>query len=197
VVDSNHPFLFNLYEDLAFAYASSGQGDSAAAIHRWLLGQRERVYGPDHPDVAFSLHSLGKVLIQEGHPDQAIPYLRRAVAIREKVGGPNHYLVGHTLVSLGTALYGTHDYAGSARQLTRSVDILSHSLGPTNHFTLNARVVLARCQAVAGNREAALKELETAAAAGIRINKADPAFASIARYPRFLALVAEKSPARP
>lgn len=197
VVDSNHPFLFNLYEDLATAFWASNQGDSAIAIHRWLLGERERVFGPDHPDVAFSLHNLGTSLSRQGRLEEAIPRYERALAIRERVGGPNHYLVGHSLMGLGVVVGKTGDYGRSERMLKRAVAILSQSLGPRNRITLDARVALARSQVRGGKREAGLTELEAAVAAGVRLAKDDPAFASLAGHPRFQALVAEPATTPP
>ena len=197
VVDPNHPFLFNLYEDLAIAFWANNQGDSAIAIHRWLLGERERVFGPDHPDVAFSLHNLGTSLSRQGRPEEAIPWYERAVVIRERVGGPNHYLVGHSLMGLGVVVGKTGDYARSERILMRAVAIMSQALGPRGRFTLDARMSLARSQIRGGKREAGLRELEGAVAAGARVAKNDPAFVSISKHPRFLALVAEPDTTAP
>ena len=196
-LDSSHPFLFNLYEDLAAAFGVSRQYDSATAINRWLLDERLRVFGPAHPDVAFSYHNLATSLSRQGKPDEAIPLYLQAIAIREKVGGPTHYLVGHSLEALGIARGKSGDLAGSERDLVRAVDILTHSLGPNNRHTLDSRVALARTRVREGKHAAGLAELEGAVAAGAKLEQGDSAFAPIARQPRFQALFVKRAAPAP
>jgi hypothetical protein len=51
---------------------------------------RERVLGPDHPDVARSLTNLAGVLRLQGRHAEAEPLHRRALVIAEGVFGPDH-----------------------------------------------------------------------------------------------------------
>jgi tetratricopeptide (TPR) repeat protein len=51
------------------------------------LAIREKVLGPEHPDVAQSLNNLGELYRIQGRYAEAEPLLKRALAIRERVLG--------------------------------------------------------------------------------------------------------------
>jgi tetratricopeptide (TPR) repeat protein len=51
---------------------------------------REKVLGPNHPDVAQSLNNLASLLYTKGDYAGAEPLYRRALAIDEKALGPDH-----------------------------------------------------------------------------------------------------------
>jgi tetratricopeptide (TPR) repeat protein len=67
-----------------------GRPEQALPLHERALRIREAVYGPDHPDVATDLNSVGWVLSALGRHEQALPLQERAEAIRAlwKGGGP-------------------------------------------------------------------------------------------------------------
>jgi tetratricopeptide (TPR) repeat protein len=71
-----------------------GRYAEAESLFKHALASREKVlgpdHGPDHPDVAWSLNSLGVLYADEGKYAKAEPLYRRALAIREKVLGPEH-----------------------------------------------------------------------------------------------------------
>ncbi|CAN0351634.1 unnamed protein product, partial [Ectocarpus sp. 6 AP-2014] len=51
---------------------------------------RERILGPDHPDVASALKNRALLLRAQGKYDDAEPLYVRAIAIGEKALGPEH-----------------------------------------------------------------------------------------------------------
>jgi Flp pilus assembly protein TadD len=65
--------------------ADLGRPTEAEPLHRRALALRERVLGPDHPDVAQSISNLAVVLAALGRPAEAEPLHRRALALRERV----------------------------------------------------------------------------------------------------------------
>ena len=81
------------------------QGDLAAARRdeTAALAIRERVFPPDHPDIAASLGNLANVEGVVGNLELQRSLLERAVAIEEAALGPGDPLVGRLLVSLGNA----------------------------------------------------------------------------------------------
>jgi tetratricopeptide (TPR) repeat protein len=61
----------------------------------------EAVHGPEHPDVALALGSLGVVQDNLGEPEAARATQERALAIKEVAYGPKHPEVAITLGNLG------------------------------------------------------------------------------------------------
>jgi hypothetical protein len=51
---------------------------------------REKILGPEHPDVADSLHDLASLYYRQGRYPEAEPLYQRALAIREQQLGPEH-----------------------------------------------------------------------------------------------------------
>ncbi|WP_407914974.1 tetratricopeptide repeat protein [Kitasatospora sp. NE20-6] len=74
-----------------------GRFTPAVALHRRVLGIRERLLGPDHPDTLESIHALQFGLHQlDGHHEEAHALLARAAEGRERVLGPGHLLTLRT-----------------------------------------------------------------------------------------------------
>jgi Tfp pilus assembly protein PilF len=69
----------------------SNQGKYAEAepLYKRALAIKEKTLGPDHPDVATSLHNLAWVYSREGKYKMAEPLYKRALAIKEQALGPN------------------------------------------------------------------------------------------------------------
>eukprot|EP00752_Nemacystus_decipiens_P018035 g16168.t1 len=83
--------------------AAQGYYEDAKPLYERSLAIREKVLGPDHPDVASSLNSLAVLLKTQ-------PLYERSLAIREKMLGPDHPDVASSLNSLA-ALLGYYEDA--------------------------------------------------------------------------------------
>ena len=59
-------------------------------MYEQALAARERVLGPDHPDILVSRNNLGAAYQAAGRLDEAIPLYEQALAVRERVLGPDH-----------------------------------------------------------------------------------------------------------
>jgi tetratricopeptide (TPR) repeat protein len=70
----------------------AAEGDLAGArpLFARALAICEQALGPDHPDTAVSLNSLGLLLRAQGDLAGARPLYARALAICEKALGPGH-----------------------------------------------------------------------------------------------------------
>ncbi len=64
----------------------------------------EKVYGPNHPDVAIDVNNLGSVLQAMGDLQGAKEHFERALKIDEKVYGPDHPNVAIRVNNLGSVL---------------------------------------------------------------------------------------------
>jgi tetratricopeptide (TPR) repeat protein len=81
-----------------------GHPAAARPLFERALRIREASYGPDHPEVATTLHNLAWTLRKLGRPAQAQPLAERALRIREASYGPDHPWVATTLYNLARTL---------------------------------------------------------------------------------------------
>ncbi|CAM9138218.1 unnamed protein product, partial [Ectocarpus sp. 13 AM-2016] len=70
-----------------------GKFEEAEPLFERSQAIREKVLGPEHPDVATSLNNRAGLLETRGKYEQAEPLYRRSLAIGEKVYGPDHPVV--------------------------------------------------------------------------------------------------------
>jgi class 3 adenylate cyclase/tetratricopeptide (TPR) repeat protein len=104
-----------------------GEYTAAEQISKRGLAICENALGPDHPDVARSLHVLGMVYWIQGRHAEAEVVFSRALAIREKTLGPDHPDVARSLNSLGLAY---PDQAEAEPFYARATAIWERTLGP-------------------------------------------------------------------
>lgn len=194
-VGPDHPFLFNLYENLALGLQSNKLPDSAIAIHRRLLAARARVFGTEHVDYSFSLYNLGRELCRTGKFDEGLPLMRQAITVREKALGPDHYLVSYGLISYATALAQNGDLEGSATSFARAANIAGKALGATSLPRQDALEGVAIARATLKQKGPALDALEALVEAGYRnVERLREApFPALANEPRFKAVMARAS----
>jgi len=136
-------------ESQAIVLFNAGKFSEAVPLIRRILEIREKVWGPDHPDVATSLTNLGTVLAEIGDLAGAEPLHRRALAIREKALGPDNRAVAKSLNELASLLRAKGDSAGAEPLYRRALAIYERILGP-NHDnvagSLNNLAILLRAR---------------------------------------------------
>ena len=113
--------------------ANRGYHDQAEPKLLRVLSMREKALGPDHPDVALTLHNLGFIYNAQDRYAEAEPLLRRALAIRETVLGPQHLEVALTLNSLAFTYRVQSRYDEAEPLYERALAIDEIVLGP-NHL---------------------------------------------------------------
>ncbi len=197
-VGDDDPSMFNIYEDLALGYSAAGKVDSAIAIHRRLLAARERIFGPDHMDVSYSVYNLARELGRAKRFDEALPLFRRVVEMRQRLAGPNHYTVCFALHSYAVATAQSGDLAGSAELFQRAAKLCEAARGPRDSVTLDAVEGLAIVRAMQHRDGDALTALETAVSRGYdRVARLkQPPFDRLAGNPRFQRLLGRLAPSR-
>ncbi|GAB6037950.1 hypothetical protein JCM15519_25090 [Fundidesulfovibrio butyratiphilus] len=99
---------------LKYAESLHAQGKNKQALQpaREALALREKVLGPEHPDVASILDVLADVAQADGDYATAKPLYERALAIQEKVLGPEDDSTLITMVSLAEVLKKSGDLPG-------------------------------------------------------------------------------------
>jgi serine/threonine-protein kinase len=108
----------------------TGKLAEAKATFERALALREKVFGPDHPDVANSLNNLGLVLHEMGDYEKAVATHERALALREKVLGEGHPDVAMSLNNLGIVRSETGAFAQATAVHERALAIREKTLGP-------------------------------------------------------------------
>src|SRR5262249_37849216 len=89
----------------------------------------EKVLGPNHPDVATSLHNLAELYRAQGAYARAEPLYARSLDIFEKALEPNHPYVATSLNNLAKLYQAQGAYAKAERLLARAADIREQQLG--------------------------------------------------------------------
>jgi CHAT domain-containing protein/Tfp pilus assembly protein PilF len=107
-----------------------GNYEAAEAILKQSLAQAERIGGPEHVAVTFSLNNLGDLYKQLGDYEQAEQYHLRALAIREKVLGPAHRDIVFSLSNLGEIYTSKGDYTRGEVFAQRALTMCEKLFGP-------------------------------------------------------------------
>jgi serine/threonine protein kinase/Tfp pilus assembly protein PilF len=140
--------------ELAIGIVLAGAGDLEGALPllEACVATRERVLGPDHPDVAQAIANAASVLDQMGRAADAEAAHRRALAIRERSLGPDHVDVAGSLNSLGGILWVRGERDEGMRCLERALDIRVRALGPNHQSVGNTLNNIAVLSIKAGDR---------------------------------------------
>jgi tetratricopeptide (TPR) repeat protein len=128
--NSNLTISGALLNNLGLDLHCLGDYEGARQKHERSLEIKEKVYGPDHPDVAGTLNNLGLDLHCLGDYEGAKQKHERSLEIEEKVYGPDHPDVARTLSNLGLDLQYLGDYEGAKQKHERSLEIEEKVWGP-------------------------------------------------------------------
>jgi CHAT domain-containing protein/Tfp pilus assembly protein PilF len=114
----------------ALKLRDAGKYDEAIPLFERALEIRERIFGPDHRDVADVLNSLAILYYYKGDYVRAEPLCQRALIIREKALGPWHPNVADSLRDLAFICVDKGDYARAELLCQRALTIKECELGP-------------------------------------------------------------------
>ncbi len=89
------------YQALAFLDHQAGRSTQARKLFIEAMDIQERLLGPEHPDLSFTLNGLGLVELDQGRYEASEEMLQRALAIRREALGPEHPMVAWILNGLG------------------------------------------------------------------------------------------------
>lgn len=130
----------------AVAYAAILDGleqyHDSEPLYRSALAVYEKVLGPDHEEVAATVHNLAAVRAARGDDVGAEQHYRRALAIKETVFGADHPDVALTCNNLGRLLADSGRPGQAIGMLERAVAILERRLAPGHPCLAAARTNL-------------------------------------------------------
>ncbi len=141
-------------EDLRLAYCYLVMGRCLSQKGKWAEAEPnyqraleiyEKVHGPIHEDVAFSLSGQAKCKLQIGHYEPAIALYKRAEAIYEQVRGADHEDTANVLDNLGQCYMGQREYEKAIVHYDRASKIFSKTRGPFDEKVADALFSLGRC----------------------------------------------------
>jgi tetratricopeptide (TPR) repeat protein len=141
-------------EDLRLAYSflvlgrclsQKGDWSGAEPMYQRALEIYEKVHGPVHEDVAFSLAGQAKCRLQCGHYDSAATLYRRALTIYERLKGADHEDTANILDNLGQCYMAQREYDKAIDILDRAAKLFSKTRGPFDEKVGDTLFNLGRC----------------------------------------------------
>lgn len=132
---------------LGLAYIGQRKFTEAEPILQRAIAVKEKVLGPDHPDVARALIDLGTLYRMRGEHGKAEVPTRRGVAILEKALGPEHPEVAGNLTNLGGRLRDQGKFAEAEPMLQRALAIRTKILPPDHPDIVRSTLGLANLYA--------------------------------------------------
>jgi serine/threonine-protein kinase len=131
-------------------------GDPAGALvdFREALAIRERILGPDNPDVAAVLNNIGNALRELGQRDEARATYLRARAIWQAAWGPESPALAMAASGLGELALDAGDHAEAIAEF-RTMLAIRQAKRPAGHSDISAaQVKLGRALLAARDPEA-------------------------------------------
>lgn len=113
----------------ALALHGEGKYADATTPAREALALRERLLGPDHPDVAEALNALALVLQYQGAHAEAHALFVRSLALQEKALGPDHPSLAAAVNNLGALLQDEGKFGEARPYFERALAIDEKALG--------------------------------------------------------------------
>jgi len=110
----------------------------------------QKIYGPEHLEVASALNNLGNVLFQEKQVDKSLQCFERALQIKEKILGSEHPEIALPLNNIAHILQTQGQCQQALAYLGRALQIMQTSLGPAHRFVGYASIILGNVQRCLG-----------------------------------------------
>lgn len=132
-----------------------GDLDAAEPPLREALAVRRRIYGPDHPKVALTMHNLANLLLDKGDLDAAEPLIREALATRLRLLAADHIAVVKSRGVLAAVLRKRGELDAAEPLLRENVERFRESLTAGHPSFGYALIALGDLLAEKGEPEAA------------------------------------------
>ena len=140
-----------------------GNESRAEQLYQRALELRERLLGPEHPDLVVLINDLSRLYLKRSAHQAAEPLLLRLVAIK-RIKGEEHPEVATVLASLASVRQALGQYESAEQLWRRVLAIRERTLAP-NHFALaTALEHLAETCAARGKLNEALRLMQRALA---------------------------------
>jgi eukaryotic-like serine/threonine-protein kinase len=118
-----------LLANTANIHFAQGDYEQARQLAQRALDIKQEILGPDHPELANALNTVGAILFRQGEHDEALRLHERALAIQEKTLGSMHPDVGITFSNIATVYYARSDHVNALAMFERTLALWRASLG--------------------------------------------------------------------
>jgi CHAT domain-containing protein len=162
------------FDNRALQTAVQGlQGNTGEAIPALeaALAEKQRVTGPDHPQLLPYYYYLAQLHLVEGTLPAALPIDRKALALCEKNDGADSACAGAALVNLGGVLAANGIFDEAESTLRRALTICDKFFGPSAPIRGRALNALSQVLIYTGR----YGEAETVLKEALTLNKTWPA----------------------
>ncbi len=112
-----------LADQLGQILQAKGDLEGALSNAQRALKIGEKVYGPDHPNVAFFANNIGQILKDKGDLEGALSYTQHALKIGDKVYGPDSPEVAISANNIGVIFQAKGDLEGALTYTQRALKI--------------------------------------------------------------------------
>ena len=123
---------------------AEGRYEESLSLSRRALELKEKLLGPDHPDVAISMGNTANVLAKMGRVDEALELSERGVGIKEKALGADHPDVARELINRAEQLIMAKRFAEAELIARRALPTLERELGAGDPVLAGTLSVLGR-----------------------------------------------------
>jgi len=149
-------------EARAVELCEAGMYADAEPLARECLELRERLLGPEHPDLGRILDTLAFALGSQGRYDAALPLHERALAIWEKAVGPENPKLADALDAFSYVLRELGRYDEARPLVARATGIREKALGPEHPDVASGLYSLALLDQAKGRYDSARPLFERA-----------------------------------
>jgi eukaryotic-like serine/threonine-protein kinase len=136
-------YLVSLH-NLAGAQIDMGDLDGAAKSEQEVLATRRRIWGPSHPDTAYSLNNLGWIYLELGRWQDAEPLLRENLEVIRKAEIVPGVRYANDLGNWGRVLEQKGDLSGASQAFAEAQRVLA-SAGKSDTW-IAAKVLICQAQ---------------------------------------------------
>ena len=116
----------------------------------------EQSLGPDHPDIAHSLHGLAELACKQGHYQKAGELCERVLGIRTQIFGVDHHEIARCFTLMAKLSLALEQYERAEALYTQALVILERSGLSQHPRAAKVLVGLAHLHQATGNDEEAL-----------------------------------------
>ncbi len=124
-----------LYGHLGTVHNAAGHRDEALSFGQKALEIRERVLGPEHPEVAANLHNIASIHRERDEYALAKELCERALSIQKRALGEEHPDIARALANLANVYGEMGDHAAALVIYENAARIQEQAMGP-GHFEL-------------------------------------------------------------
>lgn len=110
-------------EDLAGAYVDEAPAADAEYCYKKAIDIREKLFGPEHPNLARSYGALAVLYMDQNRFKEAAPFVTKYMSITSRSIGSGNYSLPKTILSHAITRYQHADRSGAEKMIAACADL--------------------------------------------------------------------------